>query len=81
MKLFATCLPGLENVLQEELTEKRIGTDHVSVPGGVEFEGELIDMGRANHELGVAQNVRVRIADFRATKLPQLTNKSMTVPF
>ncbi|MFT5353860.1 MAG: putative N6-adenine-specific DNA methylase [Polyangiales bacterium] len=81
MKLFATCLPGLEDVLSEELKEKHIGSNYATVPGGVEFEGELIDMGRANRELGVAQNIRVRIASFGATKLPQLANKSMTIPF
>lgn len=81
MNLFATCLPGLEDVLAEELKEKRIGTNYATIPGGVEFEGELVDMGRANRELGVAQNIRIRIASFGATKLPQLANKSKTVPF
>lgn len=81
MNLFATCLPGLEDVLSAELQEKRIGSNHSTIPGGVEFEGELLDMGRANRELGVAQNIRVRIASFGATKLPQLTNKAKTVPF
>lgn len=81
MKFFATCLPGLEDILTQELEEKRIGSNYATLPGGVEFEGELVDMGRANRELGVAQNIRVRIASFGATKLPQLARLSAEIPF
>ena len=78
---FVTCLPGLEPVLEEELREKGIGGELKSVRGGVELTLDLDGLHRANRELGVAQQVRVRIARFPAKKLPALARQAAEVDF
>ena len=74
MRLFASCAPGLEPLLAREVTELALGAPTVVV-GGVEFEGDLATVLRANLELGLALFVLVRLAELRVTKLPDLVRK------
>ncbi len=77
--LFISCLPGLEPMLLGEIAGHHIGTNHREVPGGVELEGSLQDVHRANLLLGLAQQVRVRVAVLKATKLPELARKARAI--
>ncbi len=81
LPLFITCLPGLEPVLLEELEERAIGREHMRLPGGIECVGTLEEMAQANRTLGTAQQVRVRVAEFHATKLPELRRKAESIAF
>lgn len=80
LSLFASCAPGLEPLLADEV-EALLGTTARAVPGGVELEGDLSTVHRANLLLGLAQQVRVRIGRFRVTALPDLVRKARTLPW
>lgn len=71
MRLFASSAPGLEPLLAEEVRALGVSAPDI-VPGGVEMEGELELVYRANLELGLAQQVRLRMAAFQARRFPQL---------
>lgn len=77
--LFISCLPGLEPMLFGEIEEHDIGSKRREVPGGVELEGSLGDVHRANLFLGLAQQVRVRVAVLEATKLAELARKARAI--
>lgn len=62
---FATCAPGLEPVLHEEVKRLRLGK-HERQVGGVAFQGRMEDAWRANLELRTAVRVLMRIARFPA---------------
>lgn len=79
MRLFAACAPGLEPLLAEEVLA--LGATSAIVPGGIEFEGDLAQIYRANLELGLALFVLARVATFRATKFPELVRKIEAVDF
>ena len=71
MRLFASCAPGLEPLLEAEI--RSLGVPEVApTPGGVELDGDLALLYRLNLELGLAQQVRLRLATFTATKFPAL---------
>ena len=71
MRLFASSAPGLEELLEAEVRALGVSAPTV-IPGGVEFEGSLELVYRANLELGLAQQLRLRIAEFPARRFPQL---------
>lgn len=81
LSLFASCLPGLEPVLLDELVEKQIGTAHKREPGGVAFSGDKRALIRANLMLGTAQRVLMRFPSFHASKFAELVRKAEGVPF
>ena len=62
---FATCAPGVEPLLQKELTELRFAKVERQV-GGVYFEGRPSEARRANLWLRTAVRVLMRVARFRA---------------
>ena len=62
---FATCAPGLEAVLHDEVRELRLGRIERQV-GGVHFTGELADAWRANLQLRTAVRVLWRLSRFEA---------------
>ena len=72
MPLFASCAPGLETMLLNEIRGLELGENAVSEPGGVSFSGTRSDMMRANLCLGLALHVLVRIATFPARHLQRL---------
>ena len=60
---FATCAPGLESLLYEEVRALKLGRTEQQV-GGVRFEGELRDGCRANLWLRTAIRVLLRLERF-----------------
>jgi len=69
--LFAACLPGLEELLLEELAP--LGARRLQVvAGGVQCQGDLSVLYRINLCSGLASHVLLRLARFRAVHLAQL---------
>ena len=79
MDLFAVCAPGLEPVLEAELTA--LGMRARSVPGGAELEGDARDVERLNLWLRTASRVLVRLGQVKATSFAELVRKARTLPF
>ncbi len=88
-KLFAVCAPGLGPVLAQELAQLGLTTRRASSPSepsghgpdGVEFEGELHDLYRANLWLHAASRVLVRLGEFDATAFSELRRKASRLPW
>ena len=86
--LFAVCAPGLEPFLTQELEQLGL---HAGRPaslsgqgeesGGVEFEGDLRDVYRANLRLRTASRVLVRLGAFYAAGFPELVRKASRLPW
>jgi putative N6-adenine-specific DNA methylase len=70
MDCFAICAPGLEPLLEAELTELSIKCK--AVPGGVEWTGSESSIAIANLWSRLASRVVVRIAEFRARSFFEL---------
>ena len=80
LQLVATCLFGLEKLLGEEIDAlglKRIDT----MDGRVTFEGDLIDVARANLSLRCAEHVFIKLGAFPATSFDELYEGTRTLPF
>lgn len=77
--MFATCLPGLEPFLVEELARHHI--DATPVPGGAQFEGSLETVMRACLWLGTASQVLIRLTQFRCRALGELQRKAKELPW
>ena len=79
---FAAAAPGFESVLSEELKRLNLGGGTVeAVPGGVEFEGRLVDCWRANLQLRTAGRVLLRIETFRAARFDRMAACLAEVPW
>ena len=82
MKLFAVCSPGLEIFTFQELERLELsahppkGKESRDEIGGIEFEGSLIDVYRANLYLRTASRVLVRLGAFYAKGFPELRRKA-----
>src|SRR5512138_1864105 len=78
MKLFAITSPGLEGILAREL--KQLGLKiGASVAGGVEIEGERVDLMRANLWSRVANRIIVRVDEFHASSFHELERRAKKV--
>jgi putative N6-adenine-specific DNA methylase len=89
-RLFVVCAPGLEPFIVEELEQLGLIGRHSSPrsgsssredltgyePGGIEFQGSLHDIYRANLFLRTASRVLVRLGKFFATGFPELRRKA-----
>jgi putative N6-adenine-specific DNA methylase len=89
-KLFAVCAPGLEPFTALELNQLGLIGSHSpsqsenilteSGPqyesGGIEFQGSLHDVYRANLYLRTASRVLVRLGEFYASAFPELRRKA-----
>jgi putative N6-adenine-specific DNA methylase len=89
-KLFAVCAPGLEPFDALELDQLGLIGSHSpsqsenflteSGPqyesGGIEFQGSLHDVYRANLYLRTASRVLVRLGEFYASAFPELRRKA-----
>jgi putative N6-adenine-specific DNA methylase len=90
-RLFASTIPGLEPVLARELTA--LGLKPEALPpvlisgearedsGGVEFEGGLKDIYRANLHLRTAGRILYRLGEFRAIGFSELRKKAAALPW
>ncbi|HET9424189.1 MAG TPA: hypothetical protein VFO55_02370 [Gemmatimonadaceae bacterium] len=70
MKCFAICAPGLEPLVEAELTDLSIKCK--AVPGGVEWTGSESSVAIANLWSRLASRVVVRIGEFRARSFFEL---------
>lgn len=77
--LFASCQPGLEPFLLEELSRQYV--DAEAVPGGATFTGNTQTVMRACLWLGTASHVRIRLAQFRCRALGELQRKAIELPW
>lgn len=80
MEFVATCLFGLEKQLGEELDAlgvKRLET----MDGRVNFEGEPLDMARANMRLRLAERVYIKLGAFPARSFTELFDGVRALPF
>jgi putative N6-adenine-specific DNA methylase len=92
ISIYASCPPGLEPALAEELRSLRIrfnpnfdNSEKINVegeePGGVEFKGTLEDVFRCNLHLRVASRVVVRLGSFHASAFSELRKKASRLPW
>ncbi|NLL91501.1 MAG: class I SAM-dependent RNA methyltransferase [Ruminococcaceae bacterium] len=71
----ATCLFGLEKVVEFEL--KRLGIDVISVSDGrVSFEGTKTDIARANINCSTAERILIVLDEFDASDFDSLFDKT-----
>jgi putative N6-adenine-specific DNA methylase len=94
-KLFAVCAPGLEPFTGLELDRLGLMGSHPPSrsenfltkkgspyePGGIEFQGSLHDVYRANLYLRTASRVLVRLGEFYASAFPELRRKASRLPW
>ena len=94
-KLFAVCTPGLEPIAAQELDQlglmgicssSRSETSPTedgspSEYGGIEFQGSIHDVYRANLNLRTASRVLVRLGQFYASAFPELRRKVSRLPW
>ncbi|MBI4679220.1 MAG: class I SAM-dependent RNA methyltransferase [Elusimicrobia bacterium] len=87
-RLLAVCSPGLEPFVAKELRGlgwKDIGSPWPPKPdggpGGVEFQGSLPDIHRANLLLRCADRVLVRLGEFRVHGFPELRRIASRMPW
>ena len=85
----AVCAPGLGPFLATELTQLGLATRRAESPSepsghesdGIEFEGQLHDLYRANLWLRTASRIIVRLGEFYATAFPELRRKASRLPW
>ncbi len=79
-EIFASCVPGLEEVLGAEVRGKGFRAVKV-VPGGVSLRGGWPEVWRANLWLRGAGRVLARLDSFKVTHLAQLDGRARQVPW
>ena len=80
LSLYAVTAPGLESLTAGELRSLDL-TPSGQEPGGVSFEGTLVDLARANLHLRTASRILVRIGAFHARALGELERKAGLLPW
>ena len=82
-QLFVVSAPGMEDITAREVTELGLvqGQEARSIPGGVEFSGDLETIYRANLLLRTASRVLVRLSTFYATEFSELHRKASRLPW
>ncbi|MEO0321395.1 MAG: hypothetical protein AAF447_00420 [Myxococcota bacterium] len=83
-ELFVGCAAGLERVLAEELRELALpGTTAELTSGGARLETPpgLATLARLNLELGVAEQVRLRLGRFACPDLATLAREAAALPW
>lgn len=79
-EFFATCAPGLEPVLHQELRDLKLARIERQV-GGCRFDGRRSDAARANLWLRTANRVLLRVARFECSSDTQLYEGALEVPW
>ena len=78
--MVATCMFGLERFLGEEIDAlglKRIET----IDGRITFEGDYVDIARANINLRTAERVLIKVGSFKAVTFTELFDKTKALPW
>ncbi len=91
LRFFAVAAPGIEPFVRQELVDLGIATFTAAgkqLPGepddengGIEFEGELNELYRANLNLRTSNRVLVRLGDFYAAAFSELRKKAARLPW
>jgi len=83
MSLFVGSAPGLEPLLAEEARVLGLaGTGEPRVvAGGIELDGDRTTLYRANLELGLATQVRLRLGRFHAAHFSELVRRASELPW
>jgi len=79
LSLFATCQPGLEPLLANEIVG--LGAEARALAGGVEFAGDVRLAKRACLWLGTASHLMIRVAEFRCRAPGELERKARELPW
>ena len=86
-RLFAVTLPGLEPFARQELLDLNLALpaqpsgEGDPETGGVEFEGSLSDLYRANLHLRTANRVLARLGELDAVSFAELRKKASHLPW
>jgi putative N6-adenine-specific DNA methylase len=80
LSLYAVTAPGLESLTAGELQQLDLVPSGVE-PGGLPFEGSLVDVARANLWLRTASRVLVRLGAFHVRALGELERKAGHLPW
>lgn len=76
-RFFAATSPGFEDICLQELFKRLPDTHRAkTIPGGVEFEGRLVDCLQANLKLHTPNRILMRICVYKATNFRQLEKKT-----
>ncbi len=78
-RLFAAVPPGLEHIAEKEISE--IGIKGKKVEGGVEFQGDLEVLYRANLYLRTPTRILLRVARFEAKTFSELVKRVKRYPW
>jgi len=83
MSLFVGAAPGLEPLLAEEARALGLsaGLEPRVLAGGIELDGDRTTLYRANLELGLATQVRVRLGRFHAAHFSELVRRASELPW
>lgn len=77
---FAVAPPGLESIVHDELkTLFPLSDIGETEPGGVAFQGRLIDCYKANLYLRTAGRILMRVETFNATRFDEFKKKSRNI--
>lgn len=80
-QLFASCSPGFERILLDEIRAFP-GLSHAeSVEGGVEFSGPVQLVYHANLKLRSAERILLRVGAFHVKSYPELFNRVQRMPW
>ncbi len=82
-QIFVTSAPGMEDITAREIAELDLarGGAAQTMPGGVEFSGDLATVYRANLLLRTASRVLARLSTFYATDFAELRTKASRLPW
>ncbi len=79
---FAATAPGLESLCRQELQSLPLTVQESrTCPGGVTFQGRLVDCFMANLYLRTANRILMRIDSFKATRFQELEKKLSEWPW
>lgn len=82
MSLFVGAAPGLEPRLADEARALGLaGSEPRVVAGGIELDGDRTTLYRANLELGLATQVRLRLGRFHAAHFSELVRRASELPW
>lgn len=80
MEIFVATVPGLEAALYQEVLSAAFKNPIKNI-GGVSFDGNWMDIWRANLLLRTASKVLVRLGNFKVTHLAKLDKKARSFPW
>jgi len=84
-KIFVVCTPGLEPFAAQELSQLGLIRSYENKvpyePGGIEFQGSIHELYRANLYFRTASRLLVRLGQFHAVEFAELRRKAGRLPW